>query len=67
MRACQDAVKAGRSDGGTAGCEVSGPRLDGIEHCASLERTEAAVVPADFLVLYLSGTDDHVAKSGARG
>ncbi|MER9830188.1 transposase, partial [Mesorhizobium sp. M0134] len=49
MRACRDAVKAGRRDGGTAGCEVSRPRLDWVEHGASLERTEAAVVPAHSL------------------
>ncbi|WP_352951213.1 hypothetical protein [Mesorhizobium sp. M1204] len=48
-RACRDAVKAGRCDGGTAGCEVSRPRLDWVEHGASLERTEAAVVPAHSL------------------
>lgn len=53
--------------GATAGCEVSRPRLDGVEQGAILERTEASVVPPHFLVLYLSGTDDHVAKSGARG
>lgn len=49
MRACRDAVKAGRCDGATAGCEVSRPRLDGVEHGASLERTEASVVPPNSL------------------
>lgn len=37
MRACRDAVKAGRCDGARAGCEVTSPRLDGVEHGASLE------------------------------
>ncbi|BCH34968.1 hypothetical protein MesoLjLc_68980 [Mesorhizobium sp. L-8-10] len=31
--------------GGTAGCGVSRPRLNGVEHGTSLERTEASVVP----------------------
>ncbi|TIQ83479.1 MAG: hypothetical protein E5X64_35045, partial [Mesorhizobium sp.] len=67
VRACRDAVKAGRCDGATAGCKVSRPRLDGVEHGASLERTEASVVPAHSLCYICPGTDDHVAKSGARG
>lgn len=47
-RACRDAVKAGRCDGATAGCEVSRPRLDGVEHGAILERTEGVGRAATF-------------------
>ncbi|MER8524380.1 transposase, partial [Mesorhizobium sp. M1076] len=48
MRACRDAVKAGRCDGAAAGCEVSRPRLDGVEHGAILERTEGVGRAATF-------------------
>lgn len=68
MRACRDAVKAGRCDGAMAGCEVSRPRLDCVEHGAFLEWTGAMTVAPGYLLMLCSpGTDDHVAKSGVRG
>lgn len=47
---CRDAAKAGRGTDGSAGHDASRPRLDGVEHGASLEQAGTAiVVPAHFL------------------